>query len=87
MLDKPEKTRQLMATLEAALPFEVALMSDLIEHLARQQQPVAAAEARYCQASRNRLRSFCERIVSVSSRNVCVMCVAFIPRSPGVPPP
>ncbi len=25
MLDKPEKTRQLMATLKAALPFEVEL--------------------------------------------------------------
>jgi hypothetical protein len=40
MLDKPEKTRELMATLEAALPFEVALMPDLIEYLARQQKPV-----------------------------------------------
>jgi hypothetical protein len=40
MLDKPEKTRGLMAILEAAAPFEVALMPDLIEHLARQQKPV-----------------------------------------------
>jgi hypothetical protein len=40
MLDKPEKTRELMATLEAALPFEVALMPDLIEYLARQQKAV-----------------------------------------------
>jgi len=40
MLDKPEKTRQLMAILEAAAPFEVALMPDLIENLARQQRPV-----------------------------------------------
>jgi len=40
MLDKPEKTRELMATLEAALPFEVALMPDLIEYLSRQQKPV-----------------------------------------------
>jgi hypothetical protein len=40
MLDKPEKTRELIATLEAAVPFEVALMPDLIEHLARQQKPV-----------------------------------------------
>jgi hypothetical protein len=42
MLDKPEKTRELMAALEAALPFEVALMPELIEHLARQQNPVLA---------------------------------------------
>jgi hypothetical protein len=40
MLDKPDKTRELMAILEAAAPFEVALMPDLIEHLARQQKPV-----------------------------------------------
>jgi hypothetical protein len=40
MLDKPEKTRELMATLEAALPFEVSLMPNLIEHLAREQKPV-----------------------------------------------
>jgi hypothetical protein len=40
MLDKPEKTRELMAILEAAAPFEVALMPDLIDHLARQQKPV-----------------------------------------------
>jgi hypothetical protein len=40
MLDKPEKTRELMAILEAAAPFEVALMPDLIENLARQQRPV-----------------------------------------------
>jgi hypothetical protein len=40
MLDHPEKTRELMAILEAAVPFEVALMPDLIELLARQQKPV-----------------------------------------------
>jgi hypothetical protein len=39
MLDKPEKTRELVATLKAALPFEVALMPDVITHLARQQNP------------------------------------------------
>ena len=41
MLDKPEKTRELVAALKAALPFEVAPMPDLIAHLARQQKPVA----------------------------------------------
>jgi hypothetical protein len=41
MLDKPEKTRELIDTLNAAVPFEVAMMPDLIEHLARQQRPVA----------------------------------------------
>jgi hypothetical protein len=41
MLDKPEKTRQLVAALKAALPFEVALTPELIAHLARQQKPVA----------------------------------------------
>ena len=40
MLDKPEKTRELMAILQAAAPFKVALMPDLIDHLARQQKPV-----------------------------------------------
>jgi hypothetical protein len=40
MLDKPEKTSDLLAILEAAVPFEVALMPDLIEHLARQPKPV-----------------------------------------------
>ena len=38
MLDKPQKTRQLVAKLEAALPFEVALMPELIESLARQRE-------------------------------------------------
>lgn len=41
MLDRPKKTRELVAILDAAVPFEVALMPDLIEHLARQQDPVA----------------------------------------------
>jgi hypothetical protein len=41
MLDKPEKTRDLITILEAAVPFKVALTPDVIEHLARQQKPVA----------------------------------------------
>ena len=41
MLDKPEKTRKLMDILDAAVPFEIALMPDLIKHLARQQNPIA----------------------------------------------
>jgi hypothetical protein len=41
MLDNPEKTARLLATLEAAVPFEVALTSDLIGNLAEQQKPVA----------------------------------------------
>jgi hypothetical protein len=41
MLDKPEKTGKLIDILDAAVPFEVALMPDLIKHLARQQNPVA----------------------------------------------
>ena len=40
MLDKPEKTHELMEILDAAVPFEVGLMPDLIDHLARQQNPV-----------------------------------------------
>ena len=40
MLDKLKKTRELVATLKTALPFEVALKPDLIVHLARQQKPV-----------------------------------------------
>lgn len=41
MLDKPEKARELMNILDAAVPFEIDLMPDLIEHLARQPNPVA----------------------------------------------
>jgi len=41
MLDKPAKTYELIDLLEAAVPFEVALTPDLIEHLARQQKPIA----------------------------------------------
>jgi hypothetical protein len=40
MLDKPEKTYKLMDILDAAVPFEVALMPELIVHLARQPKPV-----------------------------------------------
>ena len=41
MLDKPEKTRELIDILDAAVPFEVDMTPDLIEHLARHQNPVA----------------------------------------------
>jgi hypothetical protein len=41
MLDKPEKTAELVATLTAAVPFEVTLIPDVIALLARQQRPVA----------------------------------------------
>jgi hypothetical protein len=41
MLDNPDKTRELVAVLEAAVPFEVAVMPELIDYLARQQKPVA----------------------------------------------
>ena len=40
MLDKPERTRELIATLKAALPFEVVLTPELVADLARQQKPV-----------------------------------------------
>jgi hypothetical protein len=40
MLDKLERTLELIATLKAALPFEVALMPDLVADLARQEKPV-----------------------------------------------
>jgi len=40
MLDNPEKTSDLMVSLQAAVPFEVALMPELIEYLAGQQKPV-----------------------------------------------
>lgn len=42
MLDKPEKTARLFAALKAAVPFEVALLPELIAHLARQQKSVVA---------------------------------------------
>ena len=41
VLDKPEKTRELMSILDAAVPFEIDLMPGLVEHLARQPSPVA----------------------------------------------
>lgn len=41
MLDRPEKTSNLLDAMMDALPFEVALMPDLIAHLARQQRPLA----------------------------------------------
>jgi hypothetical protein len=40
VLDKLEKTHELIATLKAALPFQVGLMPELIADLARQQNPV-----------------------------------------------
>jgi hypothetical protein len=40
MLDKLDKTYQLIATLKAAMPFEVALTPELVADLARQQKPV-----------------------------------------------
>ena len=40
MLDKPEKTRQLVDALKAALPLEVELMPELVAHLQAQQPPL-----------------------------------------------
>src|SRR5262249_13340820 len=40
MLDNPEKTARLIAALKSAVPFQVALMPNLIDHLASQQKPV-----------------------------------------------
>jgi hypothetical protein len=45
MLDKPEKTRQLVATLNEALPFEVELMPHVVTHL-RSQKIANAVELR-----------------------------------------
>jgi hypothetical protein len=44
MLDHPQKTERLMTALKAALPFEVALMPDLIDYLAQQQNPVRPSQ-------------------------------------------
>jgi hypothetical protein len=41
MLDKPEKTYQLLAALRAAVPFEVELTPSVIAHLRAQQVAVA----------------------------------------------
>ena len=41
MLDKPEKTYQLLAVLRAAMPFEVELTPSVIAHLRAQQIAVA----------------------------------------------
>ena len=43
MLDKPEKTRRLLAALKAALPFEVDLTPEAVAALAAQQDGVAVA--------------------------------------------
>jgi hypothetical protein len=40
VLDKPEKTQALLATLQAAVPFEIRLTPELIVELARQQTPI-----------------------------------------------
>lgn len=40
MLDKPGKTQELLATLRAAVPFQVAVMPELVARLARQEKPV-----------------------------------------------
>ena len=42
MLDKPEKTYQLLAALRAAAPFEVELTTSVIAHLRAQQVAVVA---------------------------------------------
>jgi hypothetical protein len=44
MLDKPEKTRELVDALKALLPFEVELTPHVIAHL-RTQQPPAVVKA------------------------------------------
>jgi hypothetical protein len=40
MLDNLEKTARLIAALKSAVPFQVAVMPNLIDHLAGQQKPV-----------------------------------------------
>ena len=40
MLDRPEKTEELLDAMTEALPFEVALIPDLIAGLGKQQRPV-----------------------------------------------
>jgi hypothetical protein len=41
MLDRPEKTDELLNEMMDALPFAVALMPEITAHFARQQKPVA----------------------------------------------
>ncbi len=41
MLDRTEKTEALLNAMMDAVPFEVSLMPELIDDLARQQKPVA----------------------------------------------
>jgi hypothetical protein len=41
MLDKPEKTSELLVAMRAALPFEVSLTPELVTHLAHHEKPVA----------------------------------------------
>ena len=43
MLDKPEKTYQLLAALRAAAPFEIELPPSVITHLRAQQVAITAA--------------------------------------------
>lgn len=44
MLDKPEKTAELVAQLNAAVPFEVSLNPEIVSLLARQHKPVTVNE-------------------------------------------
>jgi hypothetical protein len=41
MLDKPEKTAELLVAMRAALPFEVSLTPELVTHLARHEKPAS----------------------------------------------
>jgi hypothetical protein len=82
MLDKPEKTRELMATLEAALPFEVALMPDLIEHLARQQKAHCRFDS--CRGRQKQSRT-ADRMNLWASRQGAVLAIAAAPRTGAMP--
>jgi hypothetical protein len=68
MLDKREKTRDLIAILEAAVPFEVALTLELIERLALQEKPVVLKPI--------------ETVSKISSSVIWAWSVASSPRTP-----
>jgi hypothetical protein len=57
MLDRPEKTYQLLAALKAAVPFEVELTPSLIAHLQAQQVAVAVKPRESSRKSHMRART------------------------------
>jgi hypoxanthine-guanine phosphoribosyltransferase len=68
MLDKPEKTYQLLAALKAAVPFEVELTPPLVMYLQAQQVAVASSHAKSCRKSHMRVTKAASSATSFPSK-------------------